>query len=720
MNRRLCSVLPVLVTLLALIPSFGTIASRAWASDPVVAVTTQHNDTMRTGVNSQETILTTGNVNVGGFGKLFSRALDGLIYAQPLVVPHLLIPGKGVHNVVFVATMHNSVYAYDADNPDTPAPLWHVRLDANSTTPVPVDGCYSGINPPEEIGIVSTPVIDLSSNTMFVVDDTKSRLIHSAPPKCIPAAYRHYLHALDIGTGRDKVGPVAIRATAPATGPLAVKGRMAFNSMQQLQRPALLLSRGAVYIGFGAYPDVQPYDGWLLGYDAATLRQKYAWISAPNPGYGGSLWMSGQGPLAAEDGDIYAVTANGQSDALSATKNGGDYSESVVRLRIPRSPTSYPALLSVVDWFMPHNYAYLNQYDLEMGVDGLVPVPNTNLLLTGSKVGTVFVLNRNNLGKWHAGRDSQIVESIAASQQEIFTSPVCWRGPTTTLCYIWPQWDVLKAFRFDPGSGLFPVRRNANGLSIPTYQGTDHIKGRGGFLSVSANGRAPGTGILWALSDTVVGTCPDASCDHGVLRAYDATNLKQIWNSEQDSARDRVGKPGKFVAPTVANGKVYVTTWSRLLDVYGLLPTVVNGSFEGGQQPWVLYSKTAQKATLTLDSTAAADGRVSARIMVPVAGKYDSDVGLYNANISLVGHKKYTLTFYARSARPHVVHVIFQSGTSVRVLVGDFKAASGRSWAKYSFRFTTPADTSNATLLFALADVPTTTWLDGVNITWAD
>ncbi len=349
-----------------------------------------HNDPGITGQNLNETVLSPSNVNATQFGKLFSYALDGQSFTQPLYVSNVPVPSQGEHNLVFAATEHDSVYAFDAD---TQATLWTVNFTnpAAGVTTVPSNDLATGLSPIQpEIGITGTPVIDGSSGTLFVVAMTKEN-----------GAYVHRLHALDIATGKEKFGgPVVIQPSVQGQG-----GQVNFDSMHQLQRPALLLSGGVVYICFGSYSDWNPYHGWIIGYDAFTLAQVAVWNATPN-GAEGSFWQGGASLSVDAAGNIFGIVANGTFDANTG---GSDYGESVVELK--------PATLSVSDYFTPFNYKFLNAGDIDFGSAGFTllpdqPGPFPHLGVSTGKEGKIYLLNRDNLGKFQSGSDSQIVQSI--------------------------------------------------------------------------------------------------------------------------------------------------------------------------------------------------------------------------------------------------------------------------------------------------------------------
>ena len=358
------------------------ISTSGWGQ---VSVLTQHNDSARTGANLSETALNVSNVNVSQFGKLFSRAVDGQIYAQPLVVSNVNIPGIGARNVVFVATMHNSVYAFDAEDPAVTVPYWQVNLGPS----VPNQDVGSPDIQPE-IGITATPVIDISSNTIYLVAKTKES-----------GAYFQRLHALNLSSGQERASsPVVIGASVPGIGNGNVGGVIIFSALKQLNRPGLLLLNGHVYVAFGSHGDHLGATGWVLGYDAATLQRTAVFNSDPD-GWLGAIWQAGQGLAADAAGFIYLMTGNGD---FNYATGGHDLGMSFVKLRTPD--------LSVADWFTPYNYFDLNSDDLDLSGSGPLLIPGTNLVVGGGKEGVLHLLDRSNMGHFHAGGNTQIVQNF--------------------------------------------------------------------------------------------------------------------------------------------------------------------------------------------------------------------------------------------------------------------------------------------------------------------
>ena len=503
---------------------------------------TYHNDNLRTGQNQNETILTLSNVNQNQFGKLYSYALDGIAFASPLYVANVSIPGQGFHNVVYVATEHDSVYAFDADGL-TSSPLWHVSFLSSGVTTVPCTDIDCG-DLPVEFGITGTPVIDSGSGTLYLVAATKEG-----------TKYVQRLHALDVTTGAEKFGgPVVLQASVPGTGSGASGGNVAFDPFLENQRPGLLLSNGVVYLAFGSHNDQTPWHGWVLGYNATTLQQAMKYNVTPN-GNGGGIWQGGGGLATDATGDIYFVTSNGDFDVNTG---GVDYGDTIEKL----SPTG-----SVVDYFTPHDQAALSSSNLDLGAGGPVMLvdqtsgPFPHLLIASGKGGTIYVINRDNLGHYNPSNDNQIVQSLVSilpngtQENGNFSTPVYFNG----YVYFGAVGDTLKAFQL------------TNGLlsTAPTSHSSVIFPNRGASFAISADGST--NGILWAIQNN--GASPDNDSGiPGVLFAYNATNLAdELYDSSQAGSRDTLDYAVKFSIPLVANGKVFVAGQTQL-TVYGLLP----------------------------------------------------------------------------------------------------------------------------------------------------
>jgi hypothetical protein len=519
---------------------FALAASQAgWAQ---VSVTTYHNDNSRTGQNLHETILTTANVNPGQFGRVFLQPVDGYIYAQPLYVPNVSI-GGATHNVVYVATENDSVYAFDADSAAgaNANPLWHasfINPPAVTTVNSSTDAGCGDLVP--QIGISGTPVIDPTSGTLYVVANTKES-----------GVFFQRLHALDITTGNEKFGgPVVIQGTVAGTGDGSSGGVVTFDPLKQNQRPGLLLAGGVVYISSASHCDISPYHAWVFGYNASTLAQVAVWNSTPNGGLGG-IWQGGGGPASDLTG-IYFATGNGTFDVNTG---GQDWGDSILKVGSPAAGT-----LPVLTHFTPFNQDVLAQDDTDLGSGGVVLLPDLpagsahqHLLVECGKEGTVYLVDRDNMGGFNATTD-QVVQELPGATGGIWGMPAYWNNTV----YFGAQYDNLKAFSFNAGnSGLLST-------SAVSYS-PESFAFPGPTPSISANGT--GNGIVWAIQTDAYGSEGSA-----VLHAYDATNLaNELYNSTQNGASDTPGPAVKFAAATVARGKVYVGTATQLA-VYGLRP----------------------------------------------------------------------------------------------------------------------------------------------------
>jgi Chitobiase/beta-hexosaminidase C-terminal domain/Legume lectin domain len=514
-----------------------------------VNVTTWHNDLSRTGANAQETLLTTANVNVTNFGKLFSVAVDGQVYAQPLYLSGVSIAG-GTHNVLYVATQHDSVYAIDADSGTIYA---QVSLIPAGGTTVSSSGDLSCGDIDPEVGITGTPVIDPASNTLYVVSKAK-----------INGNIVQHLHALSALTlAEQHGGPVQIQGSVPGTAKDGNGTTVTFDPRLENQRPGLVLENGHVLIAWGGHCDNPPYHGWLMSYNAATLTQEAVWNTTPNAEPGGStqtpaggIWMAGSAPAVDANGDIYLSTGNGYWNGSS-----NEYSDSVVKLGPPANNT-FP----VIDYFTPFDQG--GPGDSDVGSAGLVLFPTTSsgaqLLAQQGKQGTIYLVDRNNLGKncvnlspACTSSDTQVPQELRQATAGVLSSPLYWNGHV----YWNASNDFVYSWSVDPASGLLST--------LPTSRSTQQFA-RTAASSLSANGTT--NGIVWLMNNT------------GELLAFDATDLtKVLWTSGQASGnRDSAGSAVKFAPPTIVNGKVYVGTLNSAV-AYGLLnATTTTPTFSPG------------------------------------------------------------------------------------------------------------------------------------------
>jgi hypothetical protein len=506
-------------------PGTHTVAARSDADSTVsatasVAITdlagvfTYHNDLSRDGVNSQEYALNTSTVKASSFGKRFACSIDAAAYAQPLWIANANI-GGGTHNVVIAATQHDTVYAFDADGSPCQT-YWSQSLLAGGETWVNSgDVNTSDISP--DIGIVGTPVIDPNTNTIYVVSKSKNG-----------SSFHQRLHALNLSDGSERFGgPQEIAFTS---------GGANFNPLTQNQRAGLALVGGVVYVAYASHGDNPVYYGWVVGYNASNLSQVSVFNDDPGSGFGG-IWMSGGAPAADSGNNLYVITGNGVFDGNT------QFGDSFLRL-------STGGGINVTGFFSPNNQASLSSGDLDLGSGGAAilvdqPTAPNHLLIGGGKEGTMYLLNRDNLGG-NTSNDAGAVQIFSVGNG-IFSTAAFWQN---TL-YIGPIGDHVKSYTLNSGAGQFntsPASQSPGTFGFP-----------GATPSISAQGSS--NGIVWAIENA--GTA--------VLHAYDATNLgSELWNSGNNGA-DQAGQAVKFTVPTVANGKVYVGTASEI-SVYGLLP----------------------------------------------------------------------------------------------------------------------------------------------------
>jgi hypothetical protein len=511
----------------------------------------------RTGTNLEETFLTPALVASPSFGKLYCQPVDDELYASLLYVPGVDIKGKGKHDTVYALTVNNSIYAFDALAQGSS--LWerHYTDEAMGVVPVPTSdlakttcGTYKDIS--HNVGIMSTPALDLEGKTMYFVARTKEN-----------NAYFQRLHAIDLGDGSERPGsPVEIKATMPGTGAGSVDGMIAFDPLRGNQRPGLLLHQGLVYIAWSSHCDEGPYHGWVLGYDAKSLTQQVVWSSTPNGGNGG-IWMSGQAPAVDDDGNIYLITGNGSADLMGGPNRGESF------LKLKRDGNT----LAILDWFTPYNYLALERGDRDLGASGAVLIPGTNVAMGGSKEGKLYVFDRGNLGKFNAAGDTQIMQSISVTginRSHIHGTPVYWKSSAGESVYVMAEEDYLKQLTFNGGHMEL---RSMSALRTPFDPGPKPggYTMPGGVLALSADGDKAATGVLWAT--TTVNKDSNQAVVPGILRAYDATDVgkDELWNSERNP-RDSFGTFAKFNPPTVYNGRVYVPTFSKQYCVYSKLP----------------------------------------------------------------------------------------------------------------------------------------------------
>lgn len=489
------------------------------------SVTTWHNDVARTGQNLLETRLTPASLRAGGFRKLCGRPVDGQIYAQPLYAPRVATRG-GPRDLVFVATEHDSVYAFDADC-RAHGPVWKTSFLGAGVTTMPCTSraqpqCDTTIISPEH-GVTATPVIDLGRDTLYV-----------AAQSVEGGVYRQKLHALDLRTGRELAdSPVTIEATAPGN---AAKR---FDSREAFQRGGLLLLGGVVYIPFASNDSAS---GWMIGYDAATLARRRVFCVTPTGNLGG-IWSGGAGPAVDAGGSIYVATGNGTFDP---TQGGPNFGMSVLRL------AERDGALTVGDYFSPSDEASLSRRDLDLGSGGIMLLPDQpgahpHEAIIGFKTGTLFLLDRDGLGHENTAK---AVQHFVANPQGFYSTAAFWRGDV----YLAGVSGRLTQWRLE--NGLFPPRATHESANLFSYPGATP--------SISSNGQS--NGIVWAIDTAgrVQGGPP------AVLRAYDADDVSvELYGSNAAGSRDAAGPGVKFSVPTIADGRVFVGTQSEL-DIYGL------------------------------------------------------------------------------------------------------------------------------------------------------
>ncbi len=495
-------------------------------------VTTGQYNNSRNAWNASEKILTVSNVGPTTFGKIGSFPVDGIVFAQPLYMPAVSIQGTPV-NVLYVATMNNTVYAFNADDATQP-PLWSVNLapavPSGWAGPCPDLGTTGS-----QLGILSTPVIDPATSTIYVVAAT-------------PAGTGNYVHmifALDLATGQPKMGgSTTITASVPGTGWDEVGGIVPMNTTRHMQRPALLEANGTIYAGFGSCgPDLAPYHGWVVGYNSQNIQQQVEVYNTTANGGEGAVWQSGRGIAADAQGSLYFMTGN----APVTTEGNPNLGESFVKMS---------GQGTVTGWFTPANLALLDNEDLDLGSSGPILLPRYGQVVGGGKYGVLFTLPT-----------SGIQGQVTVPRQRFQATPPCgtavysgcyqirgiafWGSLTTPKLYIWGVGDVMRAFNMSSKGYL---------ATTPASMGSEIAGYPGGFMTVSSNADTAGTAIVWAM------TLP------GTLHAYDARDVAvELWNSDMNPSRDGVGTATKFVPPMVVGGKAYVATTSGQVLMYGIV-----------------------------------------------------------------------------------------------------------------------------------------------------
>lgn len=577
------------------------IASSVFAD---VNVLTYHNNNSRTGYNTNETLLTLAKVNTNTFGKLFKYTVDGYVYAQPLYVSQLNVQGQGSHNVLLIATEHNSVYAFDADGGGQ---LWTTNLGISAVTPTTNFGWrYNGgkyIDITNEVGITGTPAIDLASSTLYV--DT---FTHEG------TSYIHRLHAINITNGTEKVTPTTVAATYAGTGVGGNGTQLTFDPMQQLQRSALTLAGGVLYVCYAGYADTNPYHGWILGFDPVTLQRKpsYTFVTTPNStiaNYGtnageGGIWMAGCGLSVDSNTNLFFEIGNGVFNATNGT-GGTEYGDSIIKLSTTNNQ------LSVADYFTPYNQAALAAGDTDLGSGGLILLPDQpgnvpHLLVGNGKEGKMYNLNRDqfttNNNHFNAGgTNDAVLQAITGATGRSTGTPAYFNG----WVYYGGWTHGLTAFKLN--NGLLPTTATATSSRSYAIPGCTP--------SISANGAS--NGIVWALQ----------LASPGILSAYNATNLSEIYNSGQLVSRDGLTNGVKFSVPTVVNGKVYI---GSQFAVYGF--GLLGGTLAFNTNTYLV--RAGSTATIAVTRTAT-NGAASVSYATTTGGSASSGIDYASASGTL-------------------------------------------------------------------------------------
>jgi len=520
-------------------PPVPTVSPSAESPSSTTDVLTYHNNNARTGENLGETQLTPTNVNVNSFGKLFVMPVDGKVDAQPLYVSQVALSDNSRHNLLFVATEHDTVYAFDGD---TGKKIWQVSLLGPDETTSDPRACDQVV---PEIGITATPVIDRKSGP-------HGSLYAIAMSKDSAGNYFQRLHALDLANGSEQFGgPQEVQARYPGTGDGSDGQQVVFDPKQYKERAGLLLLNGIIYTTWASHCDIRPYTGWIIGYDEQTLKQVRLLNLTPN-GSGGSFWNSGAGPAADDSGNIYLLQANGTFDRNldeAGFPETGNFGNAFLKV-------STNGTLSVADYFTMHDTVSQSARDEDLGSGGVLLIPDTSdetgktahLAVGAGKDGSIYLANRDKMGKFNPEDNHNIHQQLVRA---LPGSEFGMAAYSNGLLYFGDVNGRLKAFRLS-GAFLSPVPESESSNTFP-YPGT----------TPSVSGSGSSSRIVWAVENSA----------NAVLYAYDANDLaKELYSSDQaSSGRDYFGQGNKFVVPTIVNGKVYVGTVNSVA-VFGLLP----------------------------------------------------------------------------------------------------------------------------------------------------
>jgi hypothetical protein len=610
-----------------LIIGCGLVPAGFTSAGAQVGVWTYHNDNRRSGLNTNETLLNLTNVNSTSFGRLFTNAVDGCVYAQPLYVPGVVIPGQGRHNVLFIATEHNTVYAFDAETPAAAGGLlWKTNLGPAAVTTIPGtftnrnfgtrynNNAFTDIIP--EVGITGTPVVDQASGTLYV--DAFIGVVGGGVTN-----YFHTIHALNITNGTERsFSPVVITASVAGTGVDSVGGRVTFNAKQENQRCALTLANGIVYLAYAGYADTDPYHGWIIGFSTTNLAQltNYVFNTTPNStvaAYGanageGGLWMSGGGLSVDDNNNLFFEVGNG---IFNVTNNSGrtEYGDCFMKLSTTNG-------LAVADYFTPWNQFTLQANDTDLGSGGLLLLPDQpgafpRLLLGAGKQGQIYLINRDQMTTGNNHFDSTnvfdfVVQTNSGKIKGSFDTPAYFNS----RFYYAGNGDNMKAIPLTNGlmSGINVLTNKNRTYNFP-----------GATPSISASGT--NNGIVWAIQ------MPSTLGNPGVLVACNATNFTtELYNSSQASGnRDLLGAGVKFAVPTVADGKVFVGS-SNSVSVFGLF----TGSVEFSAPAYTVL-KNGGTATITVNRMDGTNGAISVAYATAPGGTTTSGTNYLDASGTL-------------------------------------------------------------------------------------
>lgn len=643
----------------------GLVLAAASPLGAQVSVWTYHHNNQRTGLNASETILNLTNVTSARFGKLFSQPVDGYVYAQPLYVPGVAIPGQGTHNVLFIATQHNTVYAFDADSAGAGGGLlWQTNLGPSAVTTTTTftnknfgtrynGGAYTDIKP--EVGITGTPVIDLASGTLYV--DVFTGEIGGGVTN-----YFHRLHALNITNGTERpYGPVVVTATAPGSGVDSAGGKLTFNHKQEIQRAALTLAGGMLYVAYSGYADTDPYHGWIIGFNATNLvpLTNYVFNTTPNSttsGFGanageGGIWMGGGGLCVDENTNLYFEVGNGIFTATNGS-GGTEFGDSFIKLSTTNG-------LKLADYFTPYDQASLAAGDQDLGSGGMILLPDQpgtfpRLMLGAGKGAKIYLMNRDQLTTGdkhynHTNRQDFVVQTNLGKIKASFSTPSYFNG----RIYYATSGDNLKSIPFSSGlmTGTGLLTNTARTFGFP-----------GATTAISANGT--NNGIVWAIQ---MGS-------PAVLVACNATNFStELYNSSQASgSRDQLAAGTKFAAPAVADGKVFVGN-SNSISVFGLLA----GTFSFSS---VAYNvkETATNVTVAVNRVGGTNGAVQVTCATVAGGSavagvdYTGTSGTLNWAAGETGAKSFSVPVLGNSqAQSNVtVNLVLSNPTNAASALG--------------------------------------------------